>query len=108
MSSAIDEMRVLKRNGQHEDVSFDKILTRLKRLGQEAGLKLNYANIAMKVIDQLYDGISASKIDDLCAQQCASLASTHPDFNTLAGRIVVSNHHKNTSASFSDTMTIHV
>jgi len=104
MSSAIDEMRVLKRTGQHEEVSFDKILTRLKRLGQEAGLKLNYANIAMKVIDQLYDGISASKIDDLCAQQCASLASTHPDFNTLAGRIVVSNHHKNTSASFSDTM----
>ncbi len=101
---AFDEMRVLKRNGQFEDVSFDKILTRLKRLGQEANLKLNYANIAMKVIDQLYDGISATKIDDLCAQQCASLASTHPDFNTLAGRIVVSNHHKNTSASFSDTM----
>ncbi len=106
MSSSTDEMRVTKRNSdQIENVSFDKILTRLKKLGQEANLKLNYTTISMKVIDQLYDLISTTKIDELSAEQCASLASLHPDYNTLAGRIVVSNHHKNTSASFSEVMT---
>jgi ribonucleoside-diphosphate reductase alpha subunit len=54
----------------------------------------------MKVIDQLYDTISTTKIDELTAEQCASLASMHPDYNVLAGRIIVSNHHKNTQSSF--------
>lgn len=99
-----EEMRVAKRDGTIEIVSFDKILTRIRRLGNEANLRINYTTLAMKVIDQLYDKIATTKIDELCADQCASLASTHPDYNTLAGRIVVSNHHRNTSASFSAVM----
>ena len=58
----------------------------------------------MKVIDQLYDGISTTKIDELSAEQCASMASIHPDYNILAGRITVSNHHKNTSPSYSEVI----
>lgn len=100
-----EEMRVTKRNGDIEIVAFDKILARLRRLGTEASLKINYTTLAMKVIDQLFDKISTTKIDELCADQCASLASTHPDYNSLAGRIAVSNHHRNTSASFSEVMT---
>lgn len=100
-----EEMRVTKRNGSIEIVSFDKILTRLRRLGTEASLKINYTTLAMKVIDQLFDKISTTQIDELCADQCASLASTHPDYNSLAGRIAVSNHHRNTGASFSEVMT---
>jgi ribonucleoside-diphosphate reductase alpha subunit len=100
----MDEMYVTKRSGEREIVSFDKILQRIKKLGAEAGIKLNYTTLVMKVIDQLYDGISTTKIDELSAEQCASLASTHPDYNTLAGRIVVSNHHKNTPEKFSDAM----
>jgi ribonucleotide reductase alpha subunit len=103
-NQTMDEMYVTKRNGQREIVSFDKILQRIKKLGAEAGIKLNYTTLVMKVIDQLYDGISTTKIDELSAEQCASLASTHPDYNTLAGRIVVSNHHKNTPTKFSDAM----
>jgi len=99
-----EEMRVVKRDGSIEIVAFDKILTRLRRLGNEASLKINYTTLAMKVIDQLFDKISTTKIDELCADQCASLASTHPDYNTLAGRIVVSNHHRNTTESFSTVM----
>ena len=102
--STQEEMRVAKRDGSIEIVSFDKILRRLRVLGNEVSLKINYTTLAMKVIDQLFDKISTAKIDELCADQCASLASTHPDYNTLAGRIVVSNHHRNTSASFSDVM----
>jgi len=91
------EMRVTKRDGRLTDVSFDKILNRLKRLGQE--IHLNYASLAMKVIDQLYDGIPTTKIDEIAAEQCASLGSMNPDYSTLGSRIVVSNHHKNTKNS---------
>jgi len=100
-----EEMYVTKRNGQKEIVSFDKILTRIKKLGAEARIKLNYTSLVMKVIDQLYDGISTTKIDELSAEQCASMASIHPDYNTLAGRIVISNHHKNTHESFVEVMS---
>ena len=104
-SAADTEMFVQKRNGQTEIVSFDKILKRIKTIGQEVGVQINYTTLVIKVIDQLYDGISSSKIDDLLAEQCASLASTHPDYNVLAGRIAVSSHQKNTPATFLDAMT---
>jgi ribonucleoside-diphosphate reductase alpha subunit len=94
------EMYVVKRDGQREIVAFDKILQRIKNTGTEAGIHINYTTLTMKVIDQLYDGISTAQIDELTAEQCASLASTHPDYNTLAGRIVVSNLQKNTDGSF--------
>ena len=102
---ADDEMRVTKRDGELETVAFDKILRRIKRIGNEANIKLNYTALAMKVIDQLYDAISTTKIDELTAEQCASMASIHPDYNVLAGRIVVSNHLKNTDESFVKVMT---
>ena len=100
-----EEMYVTKRDGKREIVSFDKILNRIKKIGQEAHMKLNYTTLVMKVIDQLYDGISTTKIDELSAEQCASMASIHPDYNVLAGSIIISNHHSNTSPSFVEVMT---
>ena len=94
------DMRVIKRNGDLEDISFDKILTRVKKLGQEANIQINYSSLAMKVIDQLYDKIPTTKIDELTAEQCAVMSTQHPDYGVLAGRIVVSNHQKNTNACF--------
>lgn len=99
-----DEMYVTKRSGKPEIVSFDKILNRIKNIGTEANIKINYTSLVMKVIDQLYNNISTTQIDELSAEQCAAMSSIHPDYNVLAGRIVVSNHQKNTSSSFSDTM----
>ena len=99
-------MRVLKRNGELEEIAFDKILTRIKKLGQEVGININYQQLVMKVIDQLYDKISTTKIDELAAEQCASLSTLHPDYGTLASRIIVSNHQKNTHESFSQVMEI--
>ena len=98
------EMRVKKRNGKLESVAFDKILNRIRSLGVEAGIQLNYQSLAMKVIDQLYDNISTTKIDELAAEQCAALSTNHPDYSVMASRIVVSNHQKNTDGSFSNTM----
>jgi ribonucleoside-diphosphate reductase alpha chain len=113
LMSTNEEMYVTKRNGTREIVSFDKILNRIKvlgqvpaqKLGQQSTIKINYTNLVMKVIDQLYDGISTTKIDELSAEQCASMASIHPDYNVLAGRITMSNHHRGTSDSFVDVMT---
>jgi len=99
------EMRVQKRNGLLEEISFDKILNRIKKLGYEANIQINYSSLVMKVIDQLYDKIPTTKIDELAAEQCASLSTLHPDYGTLAARIVVSNHHKNTEPNFSDIVT---
>ena len=98
------EMRVVKRNGKLEDLLFDKILNRIRKLGQEAGIQINYQSLVMKVIDQLYDQISTTKIDELLGQQCAVMSTNHPDYATLAGRIVVSNHQKNTNSVFSDVI----
>jgi len=104
IGSMDDEMYVTKRSGKLEVVSFDKILNRIKNIGNEANIKINYTSLVMKVIDQLYNNISTTQIDELSAEQCASMSSIHPDYNVLAGRVVISNHLKNTSSSFSDTM----
>jgi len=99
-----NDMRVKKRDGQLEDIAFDKILNRVKKLGQEANIQINYPSLVMKVIDQLYDTIPTTKIDELTADQCASLSTQHPDYAILAARVVISNQQKNTEASFVKVM----
>jgi len=101
-----EEMRVTKRDGTMQHVAFDKILNRVKNLGKTANIiSINYTPLVIKVIDQLYDGISTTKIDDLTAEQCAALSTLHPDYTTLASYITTSNNHKNTDASFYSAMT---
>jgi ribonucleotide reductase alpha subunit len=96
-------MTVTKRDGSVEPVRFDKILERIQRLGED--LMVNYHELSRKIIDQLHDGISTSKLDDLTAEQCAMQNTDHPDYGIMAGRLVVSNHQKETSACFSDAVT---
>ena len=101
---AEDDM-VIKRNGKKEAISFDKILKRLKNLGKDPNLGntplyINYTQLVQKICDRLYNGISTTLIDELTAQQCASLITTHPNYGDLASRILISNHQKNTSSSF--------
>ena len=101
----VEEMRVKKRNGTFENIAFDKILNRVKNLGKSANItSINYASLIIKVIDQLYDGIPTTKIDELTAEQCAALSTQHPDYITLASHIATSNNHKNTDASFYKVM----
>jgi ribonucleotide reductase alpha subunit len=99
------DMRVTKRDGQLEEIAFDKILNRIKKLGQEAGVHINYQQLVIKVIEQLYDLIPTTKIDELAAEQCASLSTLNPDYGTIASRIVVSNHQKNTDCDFVSVMS---
>ena len=102
------EMKVLKRDNTLEDISFDKVLRRLRKLCEE-GIQLTNISpdeIAQRVCARIYDGVKTSELDELAAQMCASLVTTHPEYNVLASRIVISNHHKNTSPSFSETIGI--
>ena len=100
----VHEMRVKKRNGLLEDVSFDKILNRVKKLGNEAKVTINFSALVMKIIDQLYDEIPTTKIDELTAEQCAYMTTQHLDYGTLAARIVISNSQKNIIIKFADVM----
>ena len=101
------EMRVKKRSGEFQEVSFDKILNRVKKLGTSIlpSLTLNYSQLVMKVIDQLHTDISTRMIDELTAEQCASLCTTHEDYGILASRIIISNNHKNTASTFYEAMS---
>ena len=104
--SSESEMMVVKRNGKKDIISFDKILKRLRTMG-EMNPRLSgvvYTNLAMKVIEQLCNDITTSKIDELTAEQCHAMYSIHPDYNTLASRVIISCHQKNTFDSFSKVM----
>jgi ribonucleoside-diphosphate reductase alpha chain len=101
---AEQEMCVKKRDGSFQEIQFDKILTRVKKIGQQANVSINFSALVMKIIDQLYDGIPTTKIDELTAEQCATQSSQHPDYATLASYIIISNHHKNTDPSFTCVM----
>ena len=97
-------MRVLKRNNEYEDVSFDKVLMRLKNLSPD--LHINVSEIAQKVCTRIYDGVKTCELDELAAYLCSSMSIDNPDYSTLASRIIISNHQKNTSPSFSETVGI--
>ncbi|MCL4127389.1 UNVERIFIED_CONTAM: hypothetical protein GTU68_002332 [Idotea baltica] len=98
-------MHVIKRGGKREDVSFDKITARIKRLCYDLDCNyVNYIEIARKVIDGLYEGVPTTELDNLAAETAASLVAVHPDYARLAARIAVSNLHKNTNKSFCETM----
>ena len=99
-----NEMRVKKRDGSFQEVKFDKILMRVKKIGLQANVSINFSALVIKIIDQLYDGIPTTKIDELTAEQCAAQSSQHPDYGTLASYIIISNHHKNTDPSFVNVM----
>ena len=95
-------MHVLKRNGIREAVSFDKVLSRVRKAAR--GLSVNPDALAQQVLTRIYDGVPTTQLDELTAANAASLSTIHPDWGVLASRIAVSNHHKNTSASFTEVM----
>jgi ribonucleoside-diphosphate reductase alpha subunit len=100
-------MQVLKRSGKLESVSFDKVTARIKKLCY--GLNERYIEpleIAKKVIQGLYNGVATTELDNLAAETAAAMAIKHPDYAILAARIAVSNLHKNTDKSFSETMEV--
>ncbi|MDP4855455.1 MAG: ribonucleoside-diphosphate reductase subunit alpha, partial [Schleiferiaceae bacterium] len=97
-------MHVLKRDGRREAVKFDKITARVQKLCYGLSPLVDPVAVALRVIEGLYDGVTTSELDSLAAEISASMTVRHPDFAQLAARIAVSNLHKNTNKSFSETM----
>ena len=98
-------MFVIKRDGKRETVKFDKITARIEKLCYGFHL-IDPIDVAKKVIEGLFDGVTTSELDNLAAETAASLTTKHPDYALLASRIAVSNLHKNTIKSFSETMRL--
>ncbi|MCE2613784.1 ribonucleoside-diphosphate reductase subunit alpha [Flavobacteriaceae bacterium D16] len=97
-------MFVVKRDGRKEPIMFDKITARVRKLCYGLNGLVDPVKVAMRVIEGLYDGVTTSELDNLAAEIAATLTTTHPDYAKLAARISVSNLHKNTKKSFSETM----
>ncbi len=97
-------MHVIKRNGKTESVKFDKVTARIEKLSYRLSPMVNVIDVAKKTIEGIYAGVPTTELDNLAAETAASLTITHPDYAILASRIAVSNLHKNTVKSFSDTM----
>ncbi len=98
-------MYVVKRDGKKQPVMFDKITARIKKLCYSLNELVDPVKVTMHVIEGLYDGVTTSELDNLAAETAATMTTTHPDYAKLAARISVSNLHKNTKKSFSETMT---
>ena len=99
-------MFVTKRNGDKEEVSFDKVLNRIKSIKNKHP-KLNNVNafkLSQKVCSRIYDNVKTSQLDELASQISASMLIDDPEYGLLASRIIISNHHKNSSPSFSETI----
>ena len=97
-------MFVAKRDGRKEPIMFDKITARIRKLNYGLNPLVDPVRVAMRVIEGLYDGVTTSELDNLAAEIAATMTTTHPDYAKLAARISVSNLHKNTKKSFSETM----
>ena len=95
-------MQVVKRDGSKEDVSFDKVLNRIRKSAE--GLEVNSTLIAQRTLLRIYDGVKTSELDELAAQLSISLMTTNLDYGILASRIAISNHHRNTSDKFSEVV----
>ena len=100
-------MEVIKRNGQRQSVSYDKITARIIKLckGDELKHKLiDPSLITQMTVNSIYDGITTERIDHISATIAHQLSFTHYKYNEIAGRILISNHHKKTKNSFTNVM----
>jgi ribonucleoside-diphosphate reductase alpha chain len=97
-------MFVIKRDGKKESVKFDKVTARIQKLSYGLSPIVDIYEVAKKAIEGIYDLVPTTELDNLAAETAASLTTKHPDYAVLASRIAVSNLHKNTTKSFSQTM----
>jgi ribonucleoside-diphosphate reductase subunit M1 len=98
-------MKVLKRDGTYEPCHFDTITARLKELCYGLSDSISADVVAQKICMSIYDGIPTSKLDELASEVAMAMVTEHPDYGRLAGRIVVSDLHKQTSGDLVQTFT---
>jgi len=100
----MQNMQVLKRDGRKEDVAFEKVQERITK--SSAGLNVNPVKVAQKVLASIIDGISTTELDAMTAHVAYSWSTLHPDYGTLASRIAISNHQKNTPTTMLEAVNV--
>lgn len=97
---------VIKRDGKPQEMDFNQVLERIRTMCEKKP-KLNnvdYTKVAAKVVSSITSGITTRELDQKAMNDCSSLITEHPNYGVLAGRLAVSNLHKETSWSFVETM----
>ncbi len=97
-------MHVVKRDGRKESVKFDKVTARIVKMCYGLDPLVSPEAVAMKVIEGIFDGVTTNQLDNLAAEVAAAKTMDHPDYALLASRIAVSNLHKDTKKTFSETI----
>ena len=97
-------IKVVKRNGKKEPVMLDKILDRITQQTYGLDKLIISFEVAQKVIEGIMPDIKTSTLDQLAMETAASLATKHPDYSILAARLAITNLHKETKKSFSETV----
>src|SRR6056300_615238 len=87
-------MRVIKRSGRIEDMKFDNVTNRIKKLTYGLSEKCDSSKVAQQVFSSMYDEITTQEIDTLSAEICIGMITTDPDYEVLATRIIASNIQK--------------
>lgn len=97
---------VTKRNGELEEVSFDKVINRIKFMCaiEPVCQNIDYIQVAQKVCSKIYDKVTTSELDELAANICVAMSTDEPEYGAIASRIIISNNHKNTLPSFAQTV----
>lgn len=98
-------MKVVTRSGNTEDVKFDLITEKIKKLSEYNDmwgkqLDIDPVFVSQNICSRIYNGISTTELDEFSANFAATMFKSDPDYLILASRIAVNNHHKNTSDSF--------
>ena len=97
-------MQVTKRNGEKQEVKFDKILKRVTRISKNYKNTVDSVLVAQRVVNGLYDGVTTKELDQLAIETAYSLTTKHPDYDKLASRLAISALHKETESTFSGAM----
>jgi len=103
----VRSMYVVKRGSRgREEVKLDKIQARIRYLCRGLSGSVNATIVAIETIKNIYDGITTTELDLISAKIAEGMKLTHPDYGTLASRLLVSNLHKSTPDSFSECMEL--
>jgi len=104
MNSVEQNMNVVKRDGRREEVAFEKVQERISK--SSVGLVVNATKVAQGVLTRIVDGITTTELDNITANLAYAWSTIHPDYATLASRIAISNHQKNTPKTMLEVVNI--
>ena len=102
-------MKIIKRNGQYQELSFDKVTRRMKdsitnislRKERQHDVNIDIQLITQKVVNKLSDKVTTFDIDQIIIDTLVDHFADDNLYDDLATQIYISRLHKITSRKFS-------